>query len=105
MPKKVELPHLPGAFGRQRTRQDQEFILYEFVVTPLLDQVEQLLNIKAIYNEVKNPKQSTPGTYSSYRDGKLFKSNPLFQVHLNSLQIHFYIDEVQLCNPVGSYTP
>ena len=34
----------------------------------------------------------------------MFKSNPFFLEHPQALQIHIYLDEIQLCNPIGSYT-
>ena len=37
-----------------------------------------------------------------YCDGKVFKSHPLFSCHRESLQIHFYYDDVEFCNPLGS---
>ena len=39
-----------------------------------------------------------------YCDGKQFKSNPLFGHVPHPLQIILYYDEVELCNPFGSYT-
>ena len=35
-------------------------------------------------------------------DGALFKENGLFQEHSNGLQIQFYYDDVEVCNPLGS---
>ena len=37
-------------------------------------------------------------------DGKAFKSHLLYSVHHKALQIFFYFDELELCNPLGSKT-
>ena len=37
-------------------------------------------------------------------DGKMFKSHPLFPVHQKALQMFFYFDELETCNPLGSKT-
>ena len=33
--------------------------------------------------------------------GTAFKSHPLYSLHANALQILFYFDEVEACNPIG----
>jgi hypothetical protein len=43
------------------------------------------------------------GVLSDYCDGDAFKSHPLFSVELNALQLLMYYDDVELCNPLGSY--
>lgn len=39
---------------------------------------------------------------SDYCDGKIFKKHPLFSVHSEALQIFFYFDDLEVCNPLGS---
>ena len=34
----------------------------------------------------------------------LVPKNPLFTKHPKALQLHVYLDEVDICNPVGSYS-
>lgn len=41
-------------------------------------------------------------TYSSFRSGKTFKSNELFQSNENSIQIQIAVDDFEICNPLGS---
>ena len=38
-----------------------------------------------------------------YEDGSNYTSSPLFQRQPRALQIMLYMDEVQMCNPIGSY--
>ena len=37
-----------------------------------------------------------------YCDGEAFKSHPLFSLHTRALQILFYFDELEICNPIGT---
>lgn len=37
-----------------------------------------------------------------YVDGSGFKEHELFAVKKNALQIFFYFDELEVCNPLGS---
>ena len=37
-----------------------------------------------------------------YCDGSTFKNHPLFPVDLTALQIMFYYDNLEVCNPIGS---
>ena len=36
-------------------------------------------------------------------DGSLFKSHPLFSLDVNGLQMIGYYDELEICNPLGSF--
>lgn len=37
-----------------------------------------------------------------YCDGEFFQQHPLFSLHHGALQILFYYDDVEVCNPLGS---
>lgn len=37
-------------------------------------------------------------------DGKAFQEHPLFSSEKNALQLIIYYDEIETCNPLGSYT-
>ena len=52
MPKTITLPLLPADFGRHNTRRDQRFRPQTYVYISLLDQIEQLLNVKDFYDEI-----------------------------------------------------
>lgn len=41
---------------------------------------------------------------NDYCDGAAFASHPLYSVKKNALQIFFYYDELETCNPLGSKT-
>ena len=37
-------------------------------------------------------------------DGKCFASHPVYSADASALQIFFYFDELEVCNPLGSKT-
>lgn len=37
-----------------------------------------------------------------YVDGEHYKQHPLFSIHSDALQIFFYYDDLEVCNPLGS---
>ena len=39
-----------------------------------------------------------------YCDGDAFKEHPLFSSDQTALQLIIYYDEIETCNPLGSYT-
>jgi len=52
MPLTVKLPVIPQDFGRHKTRSRQSYEQQNYVCVPLIDQLEQLLNIEDIYDEI-----------------------------------------------------
>ena len=55
--------------------------------------------------EVLNPHTSTNSfLLTDFCDGTLFKSHPLFSVEHHALQIVGYYDDLEVVNPLGSYT-
>ena len=43
------------------------------------------------------------GKLSDYCDGSVYRQHPLFSIHENSLEIMLYVDDVEVCNPLGSH--
>ena len=54
--------------------------------------------------QVEKGHQSLSSVKEDFCDGKAFAEHPLFSVHTNALQLFFYFDEHELCNPLGSKT-
>lgn len=46
--------------------------------------------------------KSGGGIKEDFCDGVAFESHPLFSSKHQALQIHFYYDDVECCNPLGS---
>lgn len=55
----------------------------------------------AMFNN--GPSHSKAGFVNDITDGDILKSHPLFSVRPNALQLILYTDEIELCNPLGSY--
>jgi hypothetical protein len=51
----------------------------------------------------KGPQRCREGFFYDIVDGALLKSHPLFSEKPNALQIVLYTDEIQICNPLGSF--
>lgn len=100
LPEELELPPPPPDKVPAGMDVDEK---HTYVIVPILKQLEKLLNRKDIYDEVFSFKQSVIGVYSRFEDGSSFKNNILFQTHPHALQIILYLDEVQICDPIGSY--
>lgn len=43
-----------------------------------------------------------PGVLRDYCDGETYEQHPLFSIHFEALQILFYYDDLEVCNPLGS---
>jgi hypothetical protein len=70
----------------------------------LIAQLEALLQKEDVYNQVFSDKTrlGRTGFLCRYEDGTSFRENQLFIQHPHALQIHLYLDEVQLCDALGS---
>ena len=51
-----------------------------------------------------NGHKSKSGLMEDFCDGATFAVHPLFSVKVDSLQVFFYYDEIEVCNPLGSKT-
>ena len=103
MPSKIILPVIEDGFVRKRTNQAQKLKKEHYFIVPMISQLEQLLNFGDLKNIIDAPKITSSGTYSCFEDGLNYKRSLLFQKYPTALQIHLYLDEVQICNPIGSY--
>ena len=56
-----------------------------------------------IYRKIYEEEEpELPGHFSSFKDGSKFQESVFFKSHPKALQILLYLDEVQMCNPLGS---
>ena len=102
LPEQERLPTVPGQLKKRRET-DPEQTENSFYRIPLLKQLERILNFKDVYAEVNKVHTLQRGVLQGYKDGLHFKNNPLFKKYSNALQVHLYVDEVQICNATGSY--
>ena len=106
-PKVVSLPtNFSREFGRHTTRKDQYLKRENYAYVPFIEQLGQILNVKCIYDEIfsRNLPHPKEGVYASFEDGMKFKDSEFFKEHPRALRILLYLDEVQVCNPLGSKT-
>ena len=57
-----------------------------------------------VYSVIKNPPPNENGSYKRCRDGLIFNTSPFFITRPTALQIILYLDGIQLCNGLGSYS-
>ena len=71
----------------------------------LIKQLERLLNLDEIFSSVYDNTSSGQTSWTLFTKieyGIGLRRNKFFQKHPNALQIILYLDEVQMCNPLGS---
>ena len=88
-----------GAKRRLIERQDT----YQYV--PLLPSLCSLLSDPSILDEVQQCqfRIHNDGVLEDVCDGSIFKEHPLFAYDPYALQIIAFLDEVELCNPLGTH--
>ncbi|KAM6995177.1 uncharacterized protein LKV04_007412 [Tautogolabrus adspersus] len=84
----------------------KDFIIKDkvFHYIPLVKSLEQFLSHPKIFAMIeKGPQRCREGFFQDIVDGSLLKSHPLFSEIPNALQIVLYTDEIEVCNPLGSF--
>ena len=76
----------------------------KFYYVPLLETLKALVTHTEIQREIASPHHSTENQLADFCDGSLFKTHPLFSITEDALQIIGYFDELEVVNPLGSYT-
>ena len=67
MPEKIQLPLRVEDHGRFKAGKSKSFRRQDYVVVPLLPQLEQILNMEDVYNVIMNPPVSCQGSYSRFK--------------------------------------
>jgi hypothetical protein len=82
-----------------------------FHYVPLLAVIEKMMSHKDVYHHVSQQSVaakleldscSDDSHMESITDGKLFRSDVFFMDNLSALFIQLYVDDVELCNPIGA---
>lgn len=105
-----------GPLGTERKRQSfyrknftvikpVEYVLnaqdkHTFVYVPFIDLLSKLLERNEIHQTLKSSSQQE-GHYGSFKDGEYCKENKILSEEL-SIAIGLYIDDFELCNPLGT---
>ena len=79
--------------------------VYQYV--PIQPVLETYLKNKSIRCEMQldGPAKNFDSdgiVYKSFTDGSAFINHPFFSIYNNALRLHFYIDEFEVCNPLGA---
>ena len=75
-----------------------------FQYISILDSLKVLLQDRTILEFVEHPHQRNDELLEDFCDAELFQNHPLFSNDPRALQIIAYIDEIELCNPLGTHT-
>ncbi|XP_041863678.1 uncharacterized protein LOC121653945 [Melanotaenia boesemani] len=73
-----------------------------FVYVSVIRVLENLLRQPDFSEKLVFNREDKPGHYWSFRDGRYFKANRLLGVEETSISIGLYIDDFEVCNPLGT---
>ena len=51
---------------------------------------------------IRNARKLPDKALCDYTDGSAFKNHPLFSIDPMAIRLHFYVDDFEVCNPIGS---
>uniref|UniRef100_H2Y2P4 C2H2-type domain-containing protein n=1 Tax=Ciona intestinalis TaxID=7719 RepID=H2Y2P4_CIOIN len=75
-----------------------------FQYVPVLSTLKNFLQHPDVWHEINKMEEasSSKEVLSNYTDGDHFKQHTYFKGEKRFLRLHFYCDELELCNPLGS---
>lgn len=76
-----------------------------FVYVPILSVLTELLSRNDVLDKVlaeESCSELQSGQFKSFRDGLFFKENPLLSGDELSIAVGLYIDDFEVCNPLGT---
>lgn len=85
-----------------RSETGQKIGTYSYV--PIRDALSNYCSHEDIDEDIEVPEHlsSNPDCFSDYTDGTHFKNHPFFRDNPDALRLHFYEDEFEVVNPLGS---
>ena len=75
----------------------------KFYYVLLLQTLQKLLVHPEIRYEIEHPHNTDGRIMQDFCDGAAYKLHPLFSIDPHGLQIIAYFDELEVCNPIGSF--
>ena len=73
-----------------------------FRYVPITETLKSYLMHDDVLEAISVDPLSKPGVISEFTDGTVYQENIYCRNHPGCLMLHLYIDEVELCNPLGS---
>lgn len=70
---------------------------------PILDSLKYLLKHQSILSDILQVIKPVPLTLQDFSDGRFCKKNALFGSKDLTLKINLYVDEIEICNPIGAF--
>jgi len=86
----------PTEYLYDRTRKNH------FVYVSVYQVLERLLSHPGLLDKIVFNQQSPPGHFESFQDGHYFKENRLLGDNNLGIALGLYIDEFEVCNPLGT---
>ncbi len=74
----------------------------KFVYIPILKVLTELLNRDDVLDKILQETADQSGQIKTYRDGLYCKGNPLLSSESLSIALGMYIDDYEVCNPLGT---
>nr|XP_047139729.1 uncharacterized protein LOC105845782 isoform X3 [Hydra vulgaris] len=77
-----------------------------FQYIPILEVIKKFVQHKDVWASIHRANQNknqSSDLLCSYRDGNIFHKHVVFCKNKHALRIHMYIDEFEVCNPIGSH--
>jgi hypothetical protein len=103
LPELIKLPLRDEDCGRIRTGQPQKCKQWSYVIISLIAQLKVLLTKHDVYAIIFSEKHVVLNDdISCYEDGTAYKDSSFFQRHSKALQIHLYLDEFTVVDPLSS---
>jgi hypothetical protein len=71
-------------------------------ILPMKDTLEQTLRVPIFQENIFRPHISPEDLAINFRDGNQIHHHPILGANISALQIILYVDDLEICNPVGS---
>ena len=75
-----------------------------FQYIPIEETLKRVLQMPDIVNEINYFHGSNSDCLMDRCDGSVFRTHPIFSTDKRAIQVIAYVDEIELCNPLGSST-
>ena len=94
--------YLATHFSGQKRQAIQRQKVFYYV--PIVETLKCILSKDEIVSEINSSPLESDGLIRDFRDGSIIQNNNAFTENHQQLQIIAYFDDVEVCNPLGSYT-
>lgn len=99
------ISHLDMIEPVQHTIRDvNDHAIGNFAYVPIMDVLKKYCSHEDVWDCIheQNIQPRDEHVLRDYNDGKYFKEHPFFSKHPDALRLHFYEDEFEVVNPLGS---